>query len=68
MSVARDVVFGLVIVALVAGAIGGAVAAAHQPDGSWHMGWVRRSVALGAGALGALALWMSALVVAAPEM
>ena len=68
MSVARDVVFGLVIVARVAGAIAGAVVAAHQPDGSWHPGWVRRSVTLGVGALGALAIWMSALVVAAPEM
>ncbi len=68
MSVARDVVFGLVIVALVSGALAGAVIAAHQRDGSWHRGWLRRSIALGVGALGTLALWMSTLVVAAPEM
>ena len=68
MSGSRDVVFGLVIVALVAGAIAGAVIAAHQRDGSWHRGWVRRSIALGVGALGTLALWMSTLVVAAPDM
>jgi hypothetical protein len=68
MSAGRDVVFGLLVVALAAGAIAGAVVAGHQRDGSWHRGWLRRSVALAIGALTTLGLWVVALVAVAPEV
>jgi hypothetical protein len=62
-SMSIDLLFGLALTALVAGAISAAVMAARHPS-EWHPTWVVRSLSLGVGAVGTLALWFAALAVA----
>ena len=62
-SIALDVVFGLVLVALVAASVTAAVVAGRHTRTDWHPTWLRRSAAFAAGAVGTLVLWVGALVV-----
>jgi hypothetical protein len=62
-SMSIDLIFGLALTALVAGAISAAVMAARQPS-SWHPTWVVRSLTLGVGAVGTLVLWFAAIALA----
>lgn len=67
MSGVHHVVFGLVVALLAAGAVAaGSLAAPDDPRGP-EPRWVRRSVGLGAGALGTLGLWVATIVASAPS-
>ncbi|MBI1376259.1 MAG: hypothetical protein GC157_02070 [Frankiales bacterium] len=60
-SIALNLVFGLLLIVLVAGSVTAAVVAARHTGADWHPAWLRRATALGAGAVGTFVLWVSAM-------